>query len=121
MDPLTEYPLTEDPLSEDPQTEYPLSEDTLLEDTLAVDPIVVDPLVVDSKIQKRKIYIIYCTHHPLISPFLSSYLLSLSPTPSDYPSFTSIWYSIYIILQLTSECWENRTPDLKIMSHMPYP
>ena len=67
-----------DPLTEDPPPEDPLSEDTLLEDTLSVDPLVVDPLVVDSKIQKRKIYIIYCTLHPLISSFLSSYLLSLS-------------------------------------------
>ena len=60
-----------DPLTEDPPPEDPLSEDTLLEDTLTVDPLVVDPLVVDSKIQKRKIYIIYCTLHPLISSFLS--------------------------------------------------
>ena len=82
-----------DPLTEDPPPEDPLSEDTLLEDTLTVDPLVVDPLVVDSKIQKRKIYIIYCTLHPLISSFLSSYLLLLT-LPFIYFNLVQYLYHI---------------------------
>ena len=81
-----------DPLTEDPPPEDPLSEDTLLEDTLSVDPLVVDPLVVDSKIQKRKIYNIYCTLHPLISSFVFSYLLSLSLLPFIYFNLAEYLY-----------------------------
>ena len=83
-----------DPLTEDPLPEDPLSEDTLLEDTLTVDPLVVDPLVVDSKIQKRKIYIIYCTLHPLFSSFVFSYLLSLSLLPFIYFNLVQYLYHI---------------------------
>ena len=78
-----------DPLTEDPPPEDPLSEDTL-----TVDPLVVDPLVVDSKIQKRKIYIIYCTLHPLISSFVFSYLLSLSLLPFIYFNLVQYLYHI---------------------------
>ena len=92
-----------DPLTEDPLPEDPLSEDTLLEDTLTVDPLVVDPLVVDSKIQKRKIYIIYCTLHPLISSFIFSYLLSLSLLPFIYFNLVQYLYHITTYLWALGE------------------